>query len=138
MDLLEGLVLDLIRKKWNSYIKHKFYQEFVLFFCYFILSATVLIMKRYNFNYLREDYACTETEVDYTKLISECQCSYTYMENSFDYVSSDSTKKKAYDLNVLPQNLKNIFICPSHTFALQKKLLFAFKKKVGYAFRITI
>jgi len=83
-----------------------------VFFAYFILSATVLIMKRYNFNYLREygvqkwkeennvgPYqnetelvygfeSCTETEEEFTALTHECHCSYTYLQTSADYVKN--------------------------------------------------
>ena len=60
--------------------------EFVLFFSYFILSAAVLIMKRYNFNYLREYESCTITGPQFTMLLHQCKCSYTNISNSFDYV----------------------------------------------------
>ncbi len=80
-----------------------------MFFAYFILSATVLIMKRYNFNFLREygvkrwkeEYegqynnetklvygyeSCTETEEEFTKLTHECHCAYNNLEIPADYV----------------------------------------------------
>ncbi|XP_001606102.2 transient receptor potential cation channel subfamily V member 5 isoform X1 [Nasonia vitripennis] len=38
LKLLEGVLIDLLNAKWNTFVKSRFYQQFYLFFCYFILS----------------------------------------------------------------------------------------------------
>lgn len=38
MDLLEGVLIDLLKTKWNTFVKAKFYRQFYFFFCYFLVS----------------------------------------------------------------------------------------------------
>ncbi|XP_055600931.1 transient receptor potential cation channel subfamily V member 3 [Uranotaenia lowii] len=38
LDLLEGVLIDLLKVKWNSFVKDKFYRQFCVFFCYFCVS----------------------------------------------------------------------------------------------------
>jgi transient receptor potential cation channel subfamily V member 5 len=38
LDLLEGVLIDLLKTKWNSFVKAKFYRQFYFFFMYFVVS----------------------------------------------------------------------------------------------------
>ncbi|EDS45718.1 TRP channel protein nanchung [Culex quinquefasciatus] len=38
LDLLEGVLIDLLKTKWNTFVKDKFYSQFFVFFCYFCVS----------------------------------------------------------------------------------------------------
>ncbi|XP_055619148.1 transient receptor potential cation channel subfamily V member 5 [Toxorhynchites rutilus septentrionalis] len=38
LDLLEGVLIDLLKTKWNTFVKDKFYRQFFIFFWYFCVS----------------------------------------------------------------------------------------------------
>ncbi|XP_058065420.1 transient receptor potential cation channel subfamily V member 5 [Anopheles bellator] len=38
LDLLDGVLIDLLKTKWNTFVKDKFYRQFFMFFCYFCVS----------------------------------------------------------------------------------------------------
>lgn len=38
MDLLEGVLIDLLKTKWETFVKAKFYRQFYLFAIYFFIS----------------------------------------------------------------------------------------------------
>lgn len=38
MDLLEGVLIDLLRTKWETFVKAKFYRQFYIFAVYFFIS----------------------------------------------------------------------------------------------------
>ena len=82
LDLLDGLVADLLNKKWNSYIKYKFYFEVVVYFVFLIVQITSLIMKRAYFDYLSSSLSCTDNEEKYIKLWPSCKCAYLYPTDS--------------------------------------------------------
>ncbi|CAF0929774.1 unnamed protein product [Brachionus calyciflorus] len=76
LELLEGFVVDLLNRKWNSYIKKKFYFEVVFFVIFMALSISMIIMKRLFFDYLSKEMNCTLETDNYTKLLDECKCAY--------------------------------------------------------------
>ena len=38
MDLLDGVLIDLLKTKWNTFVKAKFYRQFYFFFVYFLIA----------------------------------------------------------------------------------------------------
>lgn len=38
LDLLEGVLIDLLKTKWETFVKAKFYRQFYLFAIYFVIS----------------------------------------------------------------------------------------------------
>lgn len=38
MELLDGVLIDLLKTKWNTFVKSRFYQQFHLFSVYFMFS----------------------------------------------------------------------------------------------------
>lgn len=38
MDLLEGVLIDLLKTKWETFVKAKFYRQFYIFSVYFFIS----------------------------------------------------------------------------------------------------
>jgi hypothetical protein len=38
LDLLEGVLIDLLKTKWESFVKAKFYRQFYIFAVYFFIS----------------------------------------------------------------------------------------------------
>ncbi|CAF0937774.1 unnamed protein product, partial [Brachionus calyciflorus] len=85
LELLEGFVVDLINQKWNSYIKHKFYFEFVLFILFFAISIALVLLERKYFDYLNENYHCVATNRTTSNLLKECSCAYLYPTDSARY-----------------------------------------------------
>lgn len=43
LDLLEGPVMDLLHAKWNTFVKFRFYKQFVTFAIYFLISLTAFV-----------------------------------------------------------------------------------------------
>nr|XP_019536378.2 transient receptor potential cation channel subfamily V member 5 [Aedes albopictus] len=46
LDLLEGVLIDLLKTKWNSFVKDKFYRQFFVFFWYFCVSLVSFTLRR--------------------------------------------------------------------------------------------
>lgn len=38
LDLLDGVLIDLLKTKWNTFVKDKFYRQFYKFSVYFLVS----------------------------------------------------------------------------------------------------
>jgi len=45
LDLIEGAVIDLLHAKWNTFVKFRFYKQFVMFFIYFLLSGVSFVSR---------------------------------------------------------------------------------------------
>jgi len=45
LDLLEGPVIDLLQAKWHTYVKFRFYKQFIMFFIYFLVSVGAFISR---------------------------------------------------------------------------------------------
>ncbi|KAG5682668.1 hypothetical protein PVAND_012006 [Polypedilum vanderplanki] len=45
LDLLEGVLIDLLKTKWNTFVKAKFYQQFYLFTIYFFISLFAFLLR---------------------------------------------------------------------------------------------
>lgn len=84
LELLEGLVVDLLNIKWQSFVKNNFYIECALWFMYFLLSTIVLILKRLAFDDL-ELIGCLDITDSFTHLIDndKCKCAYLYPEDEY-------------------------------------------------------
>ena len=82
LELLDGLVVDLLTKKWYAYIKNRFYFEAVFFLVYFALGIATIIFKREYFEYLEDTGNCTEDviteDTNCIQLKNECRCAYLY------------------------------------------------------------
>ena len=44
-DLIEYVIVDLLKVKWNSFVKRTFYTHFLIFALYFLLSSCCFIMR---------------------------------------------------------------------------------------------
>ncbi|XP_029680490.1 transient receptor potential cation channel subfamily V member 5 [Formica exsecta] len=38
LELMDGVLIDLLNAKWNTFVKFRFYRQFILFYFYFVLS----------------------------------------------------------------------------------------------------
>uniref|UniRef100_A0A182NPF8 Ion transport domain-containing protein n=1 Tax=Anopheles dirus TaxID=7168 RepID=A0A182NPF8_9DIPT len=45
LDLLDGVLIDLLKTKWNTFVKDKFYRQFFMFFCYFCVSLVSFTLR---------------------------------------------------------------------------------------------
>ncbi|CAG9802186.1 unnamed protein product [Chironomus riparius] len=45
LDLLEGVLIDLLKTKWNSFVKAKFYRQFYFFSVYFFISLFAFLLR---------------------------------------------------------------------------------------------
>ncbi|CAL1265247.1 unnamed protein product [Larinioides sclopetarius] len=45
LDMLSGLLADLLNAKWNKFVKFRFFRQFATFFVYFILSLSCFVMR---------------------------------------------------------------------------------------------
>ncbi|GBP18545.1 Transient receptor potential cation channel subfamily V member 6 [Eumeta japonica] len=45
LDLLEGMLIDLLKTKWNTFVKFRFYRQFILFSCYFLVSLVCFTLR---------------------------------------------------------------------------------------------
>lgn len=42
---MEGMLIDLLKTKWNTFVKFRFYRQFLLFFCYFLVSLVCFTLR---------------------------------------------------------------------------------------------
>lgn len=45
LELLDGVLIDLLKTKWNTFVKSRFYQQFYLFALYFIVSMFSFLLR---------------------------------------------------------------------------------------------
>lgn len=45
LELMDGVLVDLLNAKWNSFVKAKFYKQFFLFAFYFIISLVCFTLR---------------------------------------------------------------------------------------------
>ncbi|KAL4705266.1 hypothetical protein ACJJTC_010285 [Scirpophaga incertulas] len=45
LELLEGMLIDLLKTKWNTFVKFRFYRQFILFSCYFLISIVCFTLR---------------------------------------------------------------------------------------------
>ncbi|CAH1105223.1 unnamed protein product [Psylliodes chrysocephalus] len=45
LELLDGLLIDLLHAKWNTFVKFKFYQQFFTFAFYFVISLVAFTLR---------------------------------------------------------------------------------------------
>lgn len=45
LELLDGVLIDLLKTKWNTFVKSRFYQQFYLFALYFIVSLFSFLLR---------------------------------------------------------------------------------------------
>ncbi|XP_015113210.1 transient receptor potential cation channel subfamily V member 5 [Diachasma alloeum] len=45
LELMDGVLIDLLNAKWNTFIKSRFYQQFFLFCFYFVLSLISFVLR---------------------------------------------------------------------------------------------
>ncbi|UYV79571.1 Nan [Cordylochernes scorpioides] len=45
LDMLEGLLVDLLNAKWNKFIKFRFYRQFAIFVVYFLITLVCFVLR---------------------------------------------------------------------------------------------
>ncbi|UJR09976.1 hypothetical protein I4U23_014200 [Adineta vaga] len=82
LDMMDGLIVQLLNEKWRTFIKFKFFQRMAMFTLYFSICLLGLLLRGY---YHLPDACLDKVELDksentYKSVISnksECQCHYT-------------------------------------------------------------
>ena len=100
--MIDGFLSDLLNKKWNNYVKLRFYVELLLFVAYFLVCFASIFMNRSYFSFLeRRDsenkiidahYSSNFTPCIYSTSISrtltdECKCAYLFPIDPARYVN---------------------------------------------------
>uniref|UniRef100_A0A0A9VZJ0 Transient receptor potential cation channel subfamily V member 6 n=2 Tax=Lygus hesperus TaxID=30085 RepID=A0A0A9VZJ0_LYGHE len=45
LELMDGVLIDLLHAKWNAFVKNRFYRQFFLFFLYFLISLVCFTLR---------------------------------------------------------------------------------------------
>lgn len=45
LELLDGILIDLLKTKWNTFVKSRFYRQFYLFTSYFLISLVSFLLR---------------------------------------------------------------------------------------------
>ena len=45
LDLIEGIIVDLLRVKWKTFIRGNFFRQIARFFVYFLISMFVFVVR---------------------------------------------------------------------------------------------
>lgn len=45
LKLLDGVLIDLLKTKWNTFVKSRFYRQFYLFAAYFLISLVRFLLR---------------------------------------------------------------------------------------------
>jgi hypothetical protein len=102
--MIDGYLSDLLNKKWNNYVKLRFYVELLLFVAYFLVCFASIFMNRSYFTYLenRDTNELTKSNhygtvssnftlcINATSasrtLTNECKCAYLFPIDPSRYV----------------------------------------------------
>ena len=61
--MIDGFLSDLLNKKWNNYVKLRFYFELILFVSFFLICFVCVFMNRSYFDFLVRRDADIENEM---------------------------------------------------------------------------
>lgn len=120
MDLLEGVLIDLLKTKWNTFVKAKFYRQFYFFTIYFFISLFAFLLRPKAFGDDDEDDSSSNrnsTQINSTDSINspvkalfshnltEILCTYsTYSETIMQTEISMTNSSTIDDNSTLPMN----------------------------------
>ncbi|XP_052720179.1 transient receptor potential cation channel subfamily V member 5-like isoform X10 [Crassostrea angulata] len=45
LDMMDGLIVELLKDKWKTFVGHRFYKKFAIFFAYFIIFMVAFILR---------------------------------------------------------------------------------------------
>jgi transient receptor potential cation channel subfamily V member 5 len=65
LELLDGMLIDLLKTKWNTFVKSKFYRQFYQFTLYFLISLVAFTLRPGNFNKEKESGGRNKTMEDH-------------------------------------------------------------------------
>lgn len=124
LDLLEGVLIDLLKTKWESFVKAKFYRQFYIFAVYFFISLFAFGLRpkaigssgkdddddKVIANSTREDAMNDTTNAPikslYTNSLSEILCNYSaFVQDAI--VQTENSMMNAtnlYDNSTMPMD----------------------------------
>ena len=80
------MVVEIINKKWEKYVKRRFYFEFIFFIIHFLISLIVIIFKKEYYTSDHLNKTCIEHYPKYSKLMSDCRCAYLYPTDGLNFI----------------------------------------------------
>lgn len=94
MDLLEGVLIDLLKTKWNTFVKAKFYRQFYFFFCYFLVSLFAFGLRPRAYGELEEENvtrnATNKVEINVTEAASAAHVKSLILHNLTEIICNYS------------------------------------------------
>ena len=85
LDLLHGVLFELLTLKWNGYVKYRFYFEFALYIIFYLLTAICIFLRRTYYDYL-VGHDCVNESSHGNHLSDTCHCAYLYPTDNLRYV----------------------------------------------------
>lgn len=126
MDLLEGVLIDLLKTKWESFVKAKFYRQFYIFAVYFFISLFAFGLRpkaigssgkdddddKVVTNSTREDAMNETTNAPvkslYTNSLSEIICNYSaFVQEALVQPENMLNTTDMYDNSTMPMDDSN-------------------------------
>ncbi|CAF1153906.1 unnamed protein product [Adineta ricciae] len=114
LDMMDGLIVQLLNEKWRTFIKFKFFQRMAIFTLYFGICLFGLLVRGY---YHLPDACLEKLEIDksantYKSVISSkhyCQCHYTNFlwRRSFEDSDNETSLNATFAASV--ENDKGVF-----------------------------
>lgn len=97
LELLDGILIDLLKTKWNTFVKSRFYRQFYLFASYFLISLVSFLLRPgppMDTNEGDESKNVTDTAMPPFKMFdgNGTNASY-YMLGSFDAIVPTITRR---------------------------------------------
>lgn len=121
LDLLEGVLIDLLKTKWETFVKAKFYRQFYLFAIYFFISLFAFCLRPKAIgsdddadsagNSTREFNASDTTNAPVKSLImhnlTEILCNYSAYQEALVQSELAVNATDLYDNSTLPMDESN-------------------------------
>lgn len=120
MDLLEGVLIDLLKTKWETFVKAKFYRQFYLFAIYFVISMAAfgLRPKAYGGKGIDDDADKNSTQevnanettnapvksLYFHNNLTEILCNYSAIQEAMMQTEISMLNSSDYDNSTLPMD----------------------------------
>lgn len=119
MDLLEGVLIDLLKTKWETFVKAKFYRQFYLFVIYFTISITAFGLRPKAFGGEDDDADKTGNSTEqfnandttnapvksfYFHNLTEILCNYSSIEEALVQTEMSLMNSSDYDNSTMPMD----------------------------------
>ncbi|XP_038209569.1 transient receptor potential cation channel subfamily V member 5 [Zerene cesonia] len=90
LELLEGMLIDLLKTKWNTFVKFRFYRQFILFACYFLVSLVCFTLRPgppdrvTNTTIINTTVATVPNEIEFTMDADNCSIAHSAIDRNVE------------------------------------------------------